>query len=1096
MQHVAQLAGETKAARTAAPAPRPRRPSPAAALQQRLGNRGVQRALAGGLPVAGARDPAELEAQRIASQVARPGRCACGGIAPAGGECAACRAKRLSVQRSGGGAAPAAAPPIVEQAVQEPGRSLEPGTRSSMEAHLGHDLAGVRVHEGATAAAAARALSADAFTVGSDVVFGSGAYRPGTAAGRELLAHELVHVVQQGIGVARQPRAGAKDEIATYGAFQKEVFDRATVRLDQNVVRLTEWRAFIDREFSALGLRAQAGAVEAERLYERAKEGGKGAIFEHWAGTRSPASRMLDENVINQKINGGCQYCHESGVVWQWNAKHQREFRDLPTTAQRLTLFADQAEFDRVMSGARPTLRPLTELTPAPAAGAGQAAPSGLVQPPPVPAALVYPARRSSLCGPMPSANQQRPAAFDPKMWGSNTAAAMQAVRRIGPVLEPLGPTGYQVLPDGIFSTLYNRSPQQLQDDVRRNIGIRQGKYQWLKQLIAAGKLDYYELCPIVEELLPGAAQNVRFQVVYEIEREKLKQKIIDTILAIVGAAMMLLAPIFPPAAILGVGLATGAASIYTGARDFREGSIVELGIGAGVFAPEKEAAATQLRAGGLVSMASGALGVVTSGFGVAGVMRTRFTAPRGLGDGKFRLQPDGSYVAAHPQNPNWIVHVKGNRMTAGVKVGDDFFELATAPTPWGPGPPPNTPTAAQWTVTAGAKTPPKTPPSTTALAKRPATPPPPPKTALARNRPPGLRVLAEGPGRGKHRLQLLSDGSVGRCSAHCPLLLDQFADELSHRTDLRDDLLEIQRSYPEHVADHGKPFADAWALNEANAVEFRLERVRAERAQERVWERATAHTRKRGEPSPASWALRRENVPVPTHYERTMVQRYERALTEMHAGRMAGRGERVKRAVNEMNAIEARAADPAYAEGVYLDAHVAILRAVRRRILEGSPASWAPVEVHGVAVEVVGLNVRELARFTQGAIPVPLTSRLPPMAGMSYTQLERLLGRPQQYHPTRFRITWHLGDGSMVHLDTIGPGVHAIQRYALNRQPHLMKTLTPPNNQSLAVSDLGTIVPPSSTPAHIPVTVSADEMARVLGYNLPSTPPPRAGGS
>ena len=42
-----------------------------------------------------------------------------------------------------------------------------------------------------------RAVSARAFTVGSDIFFGAGEYQPDSAGGRELLAHELAHVVQQ-----------------------------------------------------------------------------------------------------------------------------------------------------------------------------------------------------------------------------------------------------------------------------------------------------------------------------------------------------------------------------------------------------------------------------------------------------------------------------------------------------------------------------------------------------------------------------------------------------------------------------------------------------------------------------------------------------------------------------------------------------------------------------------------------------------------------------------------------------------------------------------------------------------------------------------
>ncbi len=72
-----------------------------------------------------------------------------------------------------------------------------PGSRG------GHDLSDVRVHQDAEAASAAARLCADAFTVGRDIYFGAGRYRPDTAAGRRLIAHEAAHVVQQR-GASRQ----------------------------------------------------------------------------------------------------------------------------------------------------------------------------------------------------------------------------------------------------------------------------------------------------------------------------------------------------------------------------------------------------------------------------------------------------------------------------------------------------------------------------------------------------------------------------------------------------------------------------------------------------------------------------------------------------------------------------------------------------------------------------------------------------------------------------------------------------------------------------------------------------------------------------
>jgi hypothetical protein len=86
----------------------------------------------------------------------------------------------------------------VHEVLRAPGRPLEPTTRAMMEKRLGHSFGQVRLRTDDQATASARAVSALAYTVGSDVVFGRTQYAPETAAGRRLLAHELAHVVQQG----------------------------------------------------------------------------------------------------------------------------------------------------------------------------------------------------------------------------------------------------------------------------------------------------------------------------------------------------------------------------------------------------------------------------------------------------------------------------------------------------------------------------------------------------------------------------------------------------------------------------------------------------------------------------------------------------------------------------------------------------------------------------------------------------------------------------------------------------------------------------------------------------------------------------------
>ncbi len=88
-------------------------------------------------------------------------------------------------------------PPIVREVLRSPGQPLDAATRSFMEPRFGHDFGGVRVHGDAKAAESARSVSALAYTVGRDVVFGGGQPILGTTTGRKLMAHELTHVVQQ-----------------------------------------------------------------------------------------------------------------------------------------------------------------------------------------------------------------------------------------------------------------------------------------------------------------------------------------------------------------------------------------------------------------------------------------------------------------------------------------------------------------------------------------------------------------------------------------------------------------------------------------------------------------------------------------------------------------------------------------------------------------------------------------------------------------------------------------------------------------------------------------------------------------------------------
>ncbi|HEX6899531.1 MAG TPA: DUF4157 domain-containing protein [Thermoanaerobaculia bacterium] len=177
-------------------------------------------------------------------------KCACG-QRTGGEECEECKKKRQVLRRrSGDGSAPDKAPEIVHEVLNSAGQPLDIATRGFMESRFGRDLSSVpsrrptlqrasghleigssldpqereaeriagritapgptpgppgqrfdfgdvRIHTDSRAARSAAAVNALAYTVGPNIVFGTGQYSPGTASGRELLAHELVHVAQQ-----------------------------------------------------------------------------------------------------------------------------------------------------------------------------------------------------------------------------------------------------------------------------------------------------------------------------------------------------------------------------------------------------------------------------------------------------------------------------------------------------------------------------------------------------------------------------------------------------------------------------------------------------------------------------------------------------------------------------------------------------------------------------------------------------------------------------------------------------------------------------------------------------------------------------------
>jgi len=155
------------------------------------------------------RSDSEREADEIATQVMESS-----GLRPA----LATQRRNLSRKQiyprdiSASGWNEMSAAPVIQEALQSPAHSLDQETRGLMETRFGYDFGRVRLHSDAKAAESARALHAQAYTVGHDIVFAPDQCDLASARGRHLLAHELTHVVRQQREGVRLQRKDAEAE--------------------------------------------------------------------------------------------------------------------------------------------------------------------------------------------------------------------------------------------------------------------------------------------------------------------------------------------------------------------------------------------------------------------------------------------------------------------------------------------------------------------------------------------------------------------------------------------------------------------------------------------------------------------------------------------------------------------------------------------------------------------------------------------------------------------------------------------------------------------------------------------------------------------
>jgi hypothetical protein len=120
------------------------------------------------------------------------------------------------IQRKAAGVPATTADSALQTVADSSGAPVDAGIRSRVENTTGAQLGDARVHTGDASSKAAAALGARAFTAGNDIHFGAGEYQPGSSEGQLLIAHELVHTVQQrgGAGVQQKGQVSEPGDAA------------------------------------------------------------------------------------------------------------------------------------------------------------------------------------------------------------------------------------------------------------------------------------------------------------------------------------------------------------------------------------------------------------------------------------------------------------------------------------------------------------------------------------------------------------------------------------------------------------------------------------------------------------------------------------------------------------------------------------------------------------------------------------------------------------------------------------------------------------------------------------------------------------------
>ncbi|MEN1783513.1 MAG: DUF4157 domain-containing protein [Bacteroidota bacterium] len=543
------------------------------------------------------------------------------------------------------------------------GRTMDSTTASYMGSRFGTDFSQVRIHTNGSAVQMNRDINAKAFTVGQDIFFNQGQYRPDTESGKHLLAHELTHTLQQqGVsgdmvqrrvdrvelscaanqitfvhdgGATTYELTNCNAEVGTYDAVVTEGPNSIDFTLEDygggdfdfgyevgpgqenpntffdNQGRVTFY--IMDDQMQSLG-----NITSLAEFKEMVKDAGIARLHANRAALlawREFLEDQLSPGQLRRQLHAEQELdLMETAIADGEIALYERRAR----TRNPAMRYVQQQQIEgryRACTGCHATVqaeswgRQQTQVGPAwrtvveqMEAHVGDES----LDPTPRPEFLQGGGSRA--------VSEEGREQID--RYPSTTRIA-NAIDTIGPYLQQLGPAGYEILSSSLLSRLESStSSESIQALVSAQIERRRNDYLLFISEIEQPDFDYMMLRPVVRELLPLVSPEVQEMVEDDIAAAQ-AWDIVEGIVVGVATIGALLLAIFPPTSAIGIAgaaaleIGLGAYAINAGVQSFEQGRILSYGRGAdNVLDPDQQDAATTMMVMGVFEVVMGAIGI------------------------------------------------------------------------------------------------------------------------------------------------------------------------------------------------------------------------------------------------------------------------------------------------------------------------------------------------------------------------------------------------------------------------------------------------------------------------------------------------------